>query len=157
MKLAVALATIPFALGVQNPSECPIVELDFNNLENPAWRYYNQEPTLKAGDYLFDQLWFKYGVRVSARVRDDEIYKKDYDNRIFIPKYDRENDDWVQAKNDTVPGDITTGGAIRLFDTYRPTGNKGQPLCSGGDGDLDLGAPNDSCGGPGTSRPPKSA
>lgn len=149
LHVAVQAQQIPANYTARRTSSCPIVKLDFNELENPAWKFYNQGQTLETGDYLFDQLWFKYGVRVSARVRDTSIYQRRFDSKIFIPQYDRARDDWVQIKNDTVPGDITTGGAIRLFDTAFPTGNDGQPLCSGDDGDDDLGAPNERCPSPG--------
>lgn len=38
-----------------------------------------------------------------------------------------------------------------VFDTLHPTGSTGQTLCTGSDGDSDLGSPNNMCpgGGPG--------
>lgn len=38
------------------PSKCPMVNLDFNNLNNPMARYYGQTATLKGGDYLYHMI-----------------------------------------------------------------------------------------------------
>ena len=139
------------------PSSCPLVTLDFTDLLNPMSRYYRQSSTFKAGDYLFDQLWWTYGVKVSARIRSDA--DKTNDSDIFIPKFDRSTGKWVDSKRSQSVDSPSSGGAIRLFDTLRPNWNDNldyrQPLClpgtNNGDGDTDLGAPNKDCpgGGPG--------
>jgi len=127
-------------------SACPLITLDFRNLENPMARYYGQGSTLQGGDYLFDQLWWTHGVRVSARIR--ESYFND-DDDIYIPNYLR-GVGWVDSKLSHKVNDYRTGGAVRLFDSARPSKKYGQSLSTvDGDGDSDLGAPNDGCGGPG--------
>ena len=112
--------------------ECPYVTLDFENLPNPASKYYNQGSVLQAGDYLFDQLWFSHGVKVSARIKDSST------SGIFIPLYDRHTQSWVSITSQTNPSNIESGGAVRLFDTSQPT-------CASGGGDAGLGAPNALC------------
>ncbi len=135
--------------------ECPLVTLDFTSLPNPLADYYGQAPTFQGGDYLYDQLWQSHGVRVSARV-----LKSDHtdDSDPFIPRYVR-GTGWVDDKRNQNPDDPMSGGAVRLFDTMRPTFSTNpayhQPLCpdTKTDGDPDLGAPNGKCpgGGPGMS------
>jgi len=120
-------------------------------------RYYGQNADgLQAGEYLFDQLWWTHGVKVSARIRSNN--HKTWHNHFFIPKFTR-SIGWVDSKSNQDPSDHTTGGAIRLFDTLRPNWNSNvnfrQPLCASnlkgpngqnnGDGDVDLGAPNEKC------------
>jgi len=51
------------------PSTCPMIKLKFTNFSNPMARWYGQSSTLQGGDYLFDQLWWTHGVKVSARIR----------------------------------------------------------------------------------------
>jgi hypothetical protein len=139
------------------PSSCPLTTLDFTGLPNPMARYYGQNATLQAGDYLLDQLWWTHGVKVSARILSDT--HKTSDQEIFIPKFNR-GTGWVDSKRNQSTSDPSSGGAIRLFDSYRPNWNTNpayrQPLCApsttNGVGDNDLGAPNEHCpgGGPGT-------
>jgi len=76
------------------PSVCPIVNLNFSNLVNPMARYYGQASTFQAGDYLYDQLWYGHGVKVSARVRN--LAHADRTD-LFIPKFIR-GMGWVDAK-----------------------------------------------------------
>ena len=54
----------------------------------------------------------------------------------------------ISASSDT---GYTPGGQARIFDTRYPTGDSGQTLCQGNDGNAGLGAPNFMCsgGGPG--------
>lgn len=135
------------------PAQCPYQTLDFTNLVNPMAHYYGQASTFQAGDYLYDQLWFSHGVKVSARIRNDDLKTQ---NNPYIPKFER-GVGWSDSKSTQVISDPTTGGAIRLFDTLRPYGSRDQydnPVCKAfdkGDGDPDLGAPNENCpgGGPG--------
>ena len=140
---------------------CPIVNLNFTNVGNPMARYYGQSATgFQAGEYLFDQLWWTHGVKVSARIRSTS--HKTLHTDFFIPKFNR-SIGWVDSKADQNPSDHTTGGAIRLFDTLRPNWNTNvnfrQPLCdaqlkgpngqANQGGDTDLGAPNEKCPVPG--------
>jgi choice-of-anchor A domain-containing protein len=136
--------------------ECPFVTLDFTNLLNPMADYYGQSDTFQAGDYLYDQLWFTHGVKVSARV----LYNGHKgDNNPFIPRYDRDSGEWKDDKMNQDKDTPSSGGAVRLFDTARPTfstnSSQHQDLCpnENGEGDPDLGSPNNQCpgGGPGTS------
>ena len=118
--------------------------------------YYGQTANFKAGDYLFDQLWYSHGVKVSARIRASGHAD---DSTPFIPRYDRASGTWVDDKINQNQNDPTSGGAVRLFDTERPywssNSNWHQPLCpnKSGEGDPDLGSPNGQCpgGGPGKS------
>ena len=138
------------------PSSCPLITLDFTALSNPMARYYGQNSTFQAGDYLFDQLWWTHGVKVSARILSNTHRTSDSD--IFIPKFNR-GTGWVDSKWNQSESDPSSGGAIRLLDSFRPNWNSNltfrQPLCApadnNGDGDSDLGAPNEHCpgGGPG--------
>jgi len=66
------------------PSVCPMVKLDFDDLANPLAHYYGQLSTLKAGDYLYDQLWWSHGVKVMSRTSDPG---KNQDSGIFMPKF----------------------------------------------------------------------
>jgi len=50
-------------------STCPLVTLNFMDIPNPMARYYGQPSMLSGGDYLFDQLWWTHGVKVSGRIR----------------------------------------------------------------------------------------
>jgi cell division septation protein DedD len=136
------------------PGECPFVTLDFNNMPNPMENYYGQSPTFQAGDYLYDQLWYTHGVKVSARV----LYNGHRDDaQPFIPRYDRDSSEWKDDKMNQNKNDATSGGAVRLFDTARPEYSTNpshhQSLCENqsGAGDPDLGSPNNQCpgGGPG--------
>jgi len=138
------------------PSECPMFTLNFTGISNPMWRYYSQNAILKAGDYLFDQLWWTHGVKVSGRIEEDD--DRDASN-LWIPKY-RRGTGWVDSKSDHNVTDYRTGGAIRLFDSERPSSSSDpryhQPLCTRTidgihDGEVDLGSPNEHCpgGGPG--------
>lgn len=135
-------------------SSCPLVKLDFMNLYNPMARYYGQNNMLRAGDYLYDQPWWTHGVRVSARIRNSTDATSD--DRIFIPQFKR-GTGWIDSKQSHKVNDPKTGGAIRLFDTTRPTYGidvrSPQPLCSSNGREVNsthLGAPNADCGaGPG--------
>jgi len=140
----------PVSFG--SPTACPLISLNFTNLVNPMARYYGQRATLQGGDYLFDQLWWTHGVKVSARIRETDHW--DNDDDIFIPKFIREIG-WVDSKRNQSVDNHRTGGAVRLFDTLRPMrsldSRYNQPLCTFWDGDSRLGAPNRFCagGGPG--------
>jgi len=145
--------SVPVASRMANPPvACPLVKLDFTNLTNPMARYYSQSGMLQAGDYLFDQLWWTHGVRVSARINAESDRLPS--NELYIPKFTR-GTGWVDSRLSHNIKDHTTGGAIRLFDTMRPTGTSdaryNQRNCRPDDGDIDLGAPNRDCpgGGPG--------
>jgi len=136
-----------------DPSACPMIKLDFDNFANPMARWYGQSSTLKGGDYLFNQLWWTHGVKVSARIRNRGHSNA---NSVWIPKFIR-GTGWVDSRRSHNVNDYRTGGAAPLFDTLRPKFSKNkkfhQPLCptsdSGGDGDL--GSPHVKCpgGGPG--------
>jgi len=142
------------------PSVCPMVKLDFNNVTNPLAQYYGQSATLKAGDYLYDQLWWSHGVKVMAhsRFRAAREVARDY---MFIPKFVR-GTGWVDVLPQMDWSDVfAQAGAVRLFDTMRPTASTDsryhQPLCvdweqHGDIGAPHLGSPNQYCvgGGPGT-------
>ena len=137
-----------------NQGECPFVTLDFTDLPNPLADHYGQAPSFQGGDYLYDQLWWSHGVKVSARILYD-TYK--YDSMPFIPKF-IPGLGWIDAKMDQSSNDPSSGGALSLFDTMHPAYNSNpaynQPSClnKAGEGDPDLGAPNEQCagGGPGT-------
>lgn len=128
--------------------------LDFTDLPNPLAGFYGQDSVFKGGDYLHDQLWYSHGVKVSARIR--TIEHKTHSHP-FIPKFDRSTGKWKDSKASQMPSDPFSGGAVRLFDTMRPTYSTEerfhQSLCEDkpGEGDPDLGAPNDKCAiaGPG--------
>jgi len=139
------------------PLACPLINLNFTNLPNPMARYYGQESTLQAGDYLLDQPWWTHGVKVSARIR--ESGHRDNDDTLFIPRFSR-GTGWIDSKLGHNVTDHKTGGAIRLLDTMRPSYNSDskyhQPLCTMADErDHDLGAPNVLCStkGPGKNSP----
>lgn len=65
---------------------------------------------------------------------------------------------WTNSRGRQNISDYRTGGAVRLFDSARPAYSTNpdynQPLCPDidGEGDLDLGSPNQYCpnSGPGT-------
>jgi len=65
------------------PTPCPMIKLDFNNLQNPMARYYGQDSTFRAGDYVFDQLWWTHGVKISAAGAGWSF------GSLFIPKFTR--------------------------------------------------------------------
>jgi len=124
------------------PSSCPLVKLDFTDLPNPMARYYGQNSTFRAGDYLFDQLWWTHGVKVSVSSTGATT------GGIFIPKFTRGRG-WANSNSSHNFYYRSSGGAIRLFDTMRPSGSSdsryNQPLCAIGEGNPDLGAPNVNC------------
>lgn len=136
-----------------SPGQCPFVTLNFTSIPNPMADLYGQTEFFKGGDYLYDQLWWTYGVKVSARVKSNNHRSRDDP---FIPKY-KPGLGWVDDKVNSNTNDPSSGGAVRLFDTLRPTHNSANPQFSNpvctpnnsGDGDPDLGAPNRHCTVPG--------
>jgi len=139
------------------PSACPMVTLDFWNVTNPLAHYYGQSSTLKAGDYLYDQLWWSHGVKVLSYIR---LFDQVSDSGVFMPKFVR-GTGWVDVKANMTGNDFQgEGGAVRLLDTMRPTSSLDpryhQLLCEnterhGDIGARHLGSPNRNCpgGGPG--------
>lgn len=121
-------------------------------------RFYGQGTSLQAGDYLYDQLWWTRGVKVSSRILRPRHTRIDWgpNGFLFIPKFNRSTG-WYDSKGSHVVSDPRTGGAIRLLDTMRPSFSTdpkyNQPLCSNLQDDAEsyLGAPNQKCpgGGPG--------
>mmetsp|Transcript_39615 Transcript_39615/g.60909 ORF Transcript_39615/g.60909 Transcript_39615/m.60909 type:complete len:627 (+) Transcript_39615:162-2042(+) len=83
---------------------------------------------LVAGTYVHDELVYSHGVTITA--------KRKGTNKGYTP---------INGSHQN------SGGAAMVFDTRYPTGTTGQGLCSGDDGDPDLGSPNAECpgGGPG--------
>lgn len=74
------------------------------------------------GSYVHDQYVATKGVKITAKRRNS------------------------QAGYTPINGvHVETGGGAMVFDTLHPTGSTGQSLCSGSDGDSDLGAPNGAC------------
>jgi len=134
------------------PLHCPMIKLEFTNFSYPMACWYGQSSsTLQGGDYLFDQLWWTHGVKVSARIRNPGHSKLKH---VWIPKFIR-GGGWVDSRTSHNVTDYTTAGAVRLFDTMRPTFNTDpkfhQPLCpkNGKGGNPDLGSPHKLCPNPG--------
>jgi hypothetical protein len=82
---------------------------------------------LTPGQYIHDELWDTKGVKITA-IKSGR--------KGFTPINGVHN---------------AAGGGAMIFDASKPTGDMGQTLCSGNDGDDDLGSPNVACpgGGPG--------
>jgi hypothetical protein len=138
MKLASLFLALSFLVdGTKATSHCPQVVLDFNDLS--------------AGDYLHDEWWDSKGVKITGRAKTTNVNNgftplpEGNDNGTWNSRYKHSNGSWKSSYHNQ------GGGAVRVFDTSRPTGSSGQPLCVGGDGDSDLGSPNSLCpgGGPG--------
>mmetsp|Transcript_6501 Transcript_6501/g.9863 ORF Transcript_6501/g.9863 Transcript_6501/m.9863 type:complete len:632 (-) Transcript_6501:205-2100(-) len=82
---------------------------------------------LTAGTYIYDELVASRGVKITAKKTGSQGYTP------------------INGVH------VNSGGGAMVFDTSKPTGDTGQSLCDGDDGDPDLGAPNTACpgGGPG--------
>jgi len=93
------------------PVACPWTAMDFSMLNR--------------GEYVGDQLWHTYGIKISAKANSGG----------FTPGSDGRHD--------------SNGGKARVFDSAFPNGLNGE--CPGNKGDPDLGSPNKHCpgGGPG--------
>jgi len=72
-----------------------MVTLDFTNFTNLMAHYYGQTSTLKGGDYLFDQLWWSHGVKVSGRI--GHPLHRHLHRLVFIPKFIR-GTGWVDSR-----------------------------------------------------------
>lgn len=77
---------------------------------------------LVPGTYVHDELMATKGVKITAKRRNNKAG--------YTP---------VNGVHQNA------GGGAMVFDTLHPTGNDGQSLCGGTDGDDDLGAPNAAC------------
>jgi len=94
------------------PVACPWTTMDFNMLSR--------------GEYVRDQLWDTYGIKITAKANSGTGFTPDNG------------------------GDHNSnGGKARVFDSAFPNGVNGE--CGGNNGDPDLGSPNEDClgGGPG--------
>ena len=147
--IVVVLSSATTAVNAE-PSPCPSEchhTLDFNEFS--------------AGMYIHDQYKDEHGVLIWAKAKSSKGWTPDV-TTIDMSGYSSTN---PITKSNTNPSQFGTPtgtsayGAPRVFDSNRPSGRSWQPqyhqpLCPNGEGDTDLGSPNENCSGGGPGKGP---